>query len=458
MTAILLGAAVPAFVAAETATTVPTDGYDRATGQTLVQEGKLGLVTTSNNSRFDVAAGGWLSVQFAPGVPSGATVTSAKVLVEHSEDWGTATGAMAWQVGQGALDNPNVAGDPLLKPSNLFFESTTTWDVSTSATTPALANNLKFVVRNNSTTGKRTHLDRIQLVVAYSTAPPPPPPPPPPNSVIVAAAGDVACDPADANFNGGSGTTTACRQKATSDLLVSGGFAAVLALGDLQYESGTAAAFNASYDPSWGRVKSITKPAAGNHEYQTAGASPYYAYFGAAAGDPAKGYYSYNLGAWHVIVLNSNCTIVACAVGSAQEQWLRADLAANPTACTMAYWHHPRFSSGSHGSDTATAAFWQALYEANADLILVGHEHDYERFAAQNPSAVADAARGIREFVVGTGGKSSGSFGTVRANSEARMTGTFGILKLTLRSDGYDWQFVPEAGRTFADTGSTACH
>jgi len=196
----------------------------------------------------------------------------------------------------------------------------------------------------------------------------------------------------------------------------------------------------------------------GNHEYQTAGAPGYYGYFGAAAGDPAKGYYSYNMGAWHVVVLNSNCTIVSCAAGSTQEQWLRADLAANPTTCTLAYWHHPRFSSGGHGNDTTVAPFWQALYDTNADLVLNGHEHEYERFAPQNPSAVADTARGIRELIVGTGGKNETAFGTVQANSEVRMTGTFGVLKLTLRATGYDWQFLPEAGKTFTDSGSGVCH
>ena len=274
----------------------------------------------------------------------------------------------------------------------------------------------------------------------------------------MAAAGDAACDPADVNYNGGVGTASFCHQKAVSDLLVAGGYAAVLGLGDLQYESGTLSAFNASYDPTWGRVRTITHPAPGNHEYNTAGATGYYAYFGAAAGDPAKGYYSYELGAWHVIVLNSNCTAVSCAAGSAQEQWLRLDLAAHPVACTLAYWHHARFSSGSHGNDASTAAFWQALYDANADLILVGHEHDYERFAAQDPSGVADGARGIRQFIVGTGGKNGTAFGTVRANSEVRQTGTFGVLRLTLSSAGYAWAFVPEAGKTFSDTGTGTCH
>ena len=454
---------MPGAVAATTATVVPTNGYDQATGLTLVGEGKLGLVTTSNNVRFDIAAGRWLSVGFAPGVPAGATVTSATLRVEHYEDFGTAGGAMTWQIGQGPLASPNVAGDPTFKPANLSFESTSTWNVTGWVTSATAANNLKFVIRNGSATGKRTRIDRIQLVVVYSTTPPPTPAPtptapPPITGTLVAAAGDVACDPSNASYNGGNGTATACRQKATSDLLVAGGYAAVLALGDLQYESGSLSGFNTSYDASWGRVKSITHPAVGNHEYGTANATGYYTYFGSAAGNPAQGYYSYDLGGWHVVVLNSNCSVVSCAAGSAQEQWLLADLAANPATCTLAYWHHPRFSSGSHGNDSGLAPFWQALYDADADLILVGHEHDYERFGPQNPGGQADVARGIRELIVGTGGRSQAGFVTLQPNSEVRMTGTYGILRLTLGSTGYEWAFVPEAGKTFSDTGQGACH
>jgi len=276
---------------------------------------------------------------------------------------------------------------------------------------------------------------------------------------VVAAAGDIACDPADPNFNGGNGTASYCRQMATSDLLVGAGLSAVLLLGDDQYENGSLAKFQASYDPSWGRVKAITRPAPGNHEYNTAAAAGYYAYFGAAAGDPSKGWYSFDLGAWHVVVLNSNCAAVGgCGAGSPQEQWLRADLAAHPGVCTLAAWHHPRFSSGTHGNDPAADAFWRALYDAGADVVLNGHDHVYERFDPQDPDGLADPARGIREFVVGTGGKNQTPFGTIRANSAARSTGTFGVLRLTLRPAGYDWQFLPAAGGSYADAGSVPCH
>jgi acid phosphatase type 7 len=229
----------------------------------------------------------------------------------------------------------------------------------------------------------------------------------------------------------------------------------VATLGDNAYQDGTAAEFANCYGPTWGRHQARTKPAPGNHDYHTAGASGYYGYFGAAAGDPSAGYYAYDLGSWHVVVLNSN---VAMGTGSAQEQWLRADLAAHPTACTLAYMHHPRFSSGAHGSSTATQPLWQALYDAGADLVLVGHDHDYERFAPQDPSGKADPQRGIREIVVGTGGKDLRGFGTVQPNSEVRNSATNGVLKLTLRDGGYAWEFVPVAGQGFTDSGTGSCH
>ena len=184
-----------------------------------------------------------------------------------------------------------------------------------------------------------------------------------------------------------------------------------------------------------------------------------YQRFGLAAGDPSTGYYSYNLGAWHIIVINSSCADVGgCGAGSAQEQWLRADLGANPAACTLAYWHHPLFSSGEHGNNTIMLAIWQALYDFDADVVLGGHDHDYERFAPQAPDGAADPARGMREFIVGTGGKSLRPFFTALPNSEVREASTFGVLKLTLSPTGYTWQFVPVADETFTDTGSDTCH
>ena len=275
--------------------------------------------------------------------------------------------------------------------------------------------------------------------------------------VTVVAAGDIACDPGDPNYNGGAGAPSACRMLATSNLALALSPAAVLLLGDNQYEDGTLAKYQASYDPSWGKLKAVTHPIPGNHEYGTPGAAGYYAYFGAAAGDPAKGWQSFDLGGWHLIGLNSNCGAVGgCGAASPQGQWLAADLAAHPGVCTLAYWHHPRFSSGPHGNDATTADFWTLLYAASTDLVLVGHDHGYERFAPQSPSAAADPA-GIREFVVGTGGKNLTFVSTVRANSEVRNYGAFGVLELKLWPTGYDWRFLGTSGATL-DSGRGLCH
>jgi hypothetical protein len=233
----------------------------------------------------------------------------------------------------------------------------------------------------------------------------------------------------------------------------------VMAVGDLAYPDGAQENF-ACYDKTWGRVKARTRPAAGNHEFHTAGAIYYFTYFGSSAGDPAKGYFSYELGAWHIIVLNSECVSVGgCEAGSKEEKWLRSDLAAHPASCTLAYFHKPLFSSGgAHGDALEFRAFWQALYDAHADVVVNGHDHDYERFGPQNPSGEADPTRGIREFVVGTGGKNHRPFHEPDKNSEVRNADTFGVLKLTLRSHGYEWSFVPEAGKSFTDSGTGTCH
>jgi acid phosphatase type 7 len=232
----------------------------------------------------------------------------------------------------------------------------------------------------------------------------------------------------------------------------------VAALGDLAYPDGSLTNFSNCYQPSWGRFKARTRPAPGNHEYRTAGASGYFSYWGAVAGNPAQGWYSYDLGAWHVVSLNSNCPLVGgCGVGSPQETWLRADLAAHGAKCTAAYWHHPRFSGGQVTNEDDMMPLWQALYDAKADVVLSGHAHNYQRFAPQNALGVADAARGIREFVVGTGGEEFDPVGAI-ANTQVANDTAFGVLELTLHSRSYDWQFHPVAGQTFTDSGSQACH
>ncbi|MDP2660552.1 MAG: metallophosphoesterase, partial [Dehalococcoidia bacterium] len=208
----------------------------------------------------------------------------------------------------------------------------------------------------------------------------------------------------------------------------------VFTLGDDAYPSGSASDFARCYDPTWGRHKARTRPAPGNHEYKAPGAAPYFAYFGAAAGEPGKGYYSYNVGAWHVVSLNSSCSDVGgCGAGSPQMRWLLADLAASPAKCTLAIWHEPVFSSGGHGSSSAMQAIWQALYNAGADVVLGGHDHDYERFAPQDAAGKADPNRGMREFVVGTGGATRTPLLPRLANSQVSNSGAYGVLKLTLR-------------------------
>jgi len=235
----------------------------------------------------------------------------------------------------------------------------------------------------------------------------------------------------------------------------------VFALGDLAYPDGSDEQFAKCYAPTWGRFKDRTRPAPGNHEYHQDGASGYARYFGTAAGPPTKGYYSYELGTWHIVVLNSQCEEVGgCGASSNQGKWLRQDLAEHAVPCTLAYFHTPLFSSGGkHGNGPAMKPLWDALYGAGADVVLNGHDHNYERFAPQDPEGHLDSKRGIREFVVGSGGKNTHrAMGAIKPNSEASNGDTFGVLKLTLRPGGYDWQFVPEAGRTFTDSGSGVCH
>ena len=237
----------------------------------------------------------------------------------------------------------------------------------------------------------------------------------------------------------------------------------VMAIGDLAYDSGTTAEFAAYYQSSWGAHKARTRPALGNHEYVTAGAAGYFSYWGGTAGDPSRGYYSYDHGAWHVVVINSNCwAIGGCNAGSPQEQWLRADLAAHPVACTLAYWHHPFVSSGFHHQalthDAALTAIWQALQDHRADVVVSAHDHDYERLAPIRADRAIDEAAGVRSFIVGTANSGQRPFYAIKPASQARSTGVQGVLKLTLRAGDYDWRFVPIAGQTYADAGTARCH
>jgi hypothetical protein len=288
----------------------------------------------------------------------------------------------------------------------------------------------------------------LAILLAFGCAPQRPPQPPSGN--VIVAAGDIAnC--------AGEG------DEATARLVGSIDGATVLTLGDEAYPDGSAQDFEQCYEPSWGQFKERTRPAPGNHEYETEGASAYFDYFGKAAGDPDDGYYSYDLGAWHIVALNSNCgeAEIRCGPGSAQTKWLKEDLGANSDEeqCTLAYMHHPRFSSGEkHGNTHYVKPLWEALYEAGADVVLSGHEHNYERFAPQDPKGRADPERGIREFVVGTGGKSHYPIVNPIANSEVQNDETYGVLKLTLHPHSYEWEFVPVEGSTFTDSGVGRCH
>jgi hypothetical protein len=280
---------------------------------------------------------------------------------------------------------------------------------------------------------------------------PPPtaaPSPTAPASAVLVGAGDIA-------------SCSSTGDETVADML-EGIPGTVFTLGDNAYSNGSASDYTNCYGPSWGRpsIKSRTKPVPGNHEYNTAGATGYFGYFGAAAGDPTKGYYAYDLGGWRIYALNTNsaCTTIACGAGSTQEQWLKADLAANPRQCVLAMWHHPRFSSSQHGNNTVTSAIWQDLYDAHAEIVLSGHDHAYERFAPQNPSGGLDNANGIVEWVVGTGGANHYTFPNIQPNSLVRDNTAFGVLKLTLSPNGWSFQFVAQPGKSFTDSGSGTCH
>jgi 3',5'-cyclic AMP phosphodiesterase CpdA len=265
--------------------------------------------------------------------------------------------------------------------------------------------------------------------------------------VTFVGAGDIA----NCNIAGGMGAI------ATSRLLdhIEG---TIFTLGDHAYDRGTAAEFRDCYGPRWGRFKDRTRPAPGNHDYLTDNAKPYFEFFGDAAGPDRRGYYSYDLGGWHIMSLNSS---VDASGRSDQMKWLKEDLAAHHTTCMLAYWHIPVFSSGPHGQDLREAAHmldvWRVLYQYGVDVVLNGHDHDYERFAPQDPEGKPDPQKGIREFVVGTGGGGLYEFKGPRPNSEVRNNRSYGVIKFTLRATDYTWDYVPGAGEQFHDSGTAAC-
>jgi len=264
--------------------------------------------------------------------------------------------------------------------------------------------------------------------------------------LVAVAAGDISsCD------SRGDGATAK---------LLGGIHGTILALGDEAYEDGSPEEFANCYGPTWGRFKGRTKPAAGNHEYATSNAEGYFGYFGKAAGNAGEGYYSFDLGDWHLITLNSNCDEVGgCTRHSAQGRWLRSDLANHRSRCTLAYFHSPLFTSGKYRPGVSEVRpLWKVLYKAGADAVLNGHDHNYQRFALQDPDGKADPERGIREFVVGTGGRSHYAIDSPLANTQVYNDDTYGVLKLTLHPASYDWKFVAVAGHSFTDSGSGKCH
>jgi hypothetical protein len=301
------------------------------------------------------------------------------------------------------------------------------------------------------------------------------PTPPPSSDPVIAAAGDIACDPSSAAFNFGNGNGSSCRQLATATL-INGipNLRAVLALGDNQYYCGGLSAFQQSYDKSWGAFKAITKPAIGNHELLTSGGTGcdssnlngagYFNYFGAAAGTPGQGWYSYDVGAWHLIALNSNCSMAGgCGATSTQGKWLANDLAAHPNRCTLAYWHAPLYSQDTSGGHATTAVkpLWDQLLASGVELVLNGHSHNYERYRALNSTGGATAG-GIVEVIAGTGGANHTPISTtITPTPLVANTNTFGALKLTLHAGSADGQFLPaqfSGNGTFTDSFSVACH
>lgn len=298
----------------------------------------------------------------------------------------------------------------------------------------------------------------LAIATCRDTQPPVAPPSETSRSVspeTAAPSTDVAPSSATAAVLVGAGDIASCTKttdEATATL-IDGIAGEVFTLGDNAYDVGTDSVYANCYAPSWGRHLARTHPAPGDKDYAVVGAAGYFAYFGAAAGDPTKGYYSYDVGEWHVIVLNTN---VSVSGSSAQIAWLKADLAASTKPCTIAYWHKPRFYS--NGTSSTPKPAWDALYLAGAEIVINADRKNYERFAAQTPDGVADATHGIRQFIAGTGGASTSSFGTPLANSEVRIASTAGVLKLTLDAGTYSWEFIPVPGKTGTDSGTGTCH
>ena len=394
----------------------------RASAGDSFQVDSLGLTAPSDDGR-------------APAAPAGLTAQAASQTKV----------ALAWHA---STDNRAVAGYTIYR-GGAFLATVAGTRTSYTDTTARAGKTYRYAVDAFDASGNRSR--RTAQVTAIMPAAGDP---------IIAAAGDIACDPTSANFNGGRGTAAACGQMATSDIIQDDPrIAAVLTLGDNQYGCGGFTAFQASFDPSWGRFKAKIHPAPGNHEYQTGGGSDcapnaagYFRYFGAAAGN-AQGDYAWNIGAWHMIALNGECSDVGgCDAGSAQGEFLASHLGSSK--CTLAYWHEPYYNGGGVAS-TKYDYFWQTLRAAHADIVLNGHIHSYARFAPQDANGNADPD-GVREFIVGTGGEDHGAInGTT--NVQAKAGSDFGVLELTLHPASYSWAMVSTTGAVL-DSGSAGCN
>jgi hypothetical protein len=359
----------------------------------------------------------------------GAVVVSTVALAINGRSGGgvaVASASASTSASGTASDNASQSASDI--PSELALGAT-----ATAAATPKV-----------SAPATGTHLPPFPTQTAGTT----PVATPPPQTVTIVAAGDIACDPGQ-----NVGAPQDCDQAATAAQIGQLRPTAVLPLGDTQYENGTAAGYQKVYGPTWGQYKSISFPAIGNHEYLTSKAAGYFGYFNVPA------YYSYDLGDWHMVSLDSECSqIGGCGAKSRQELWLLADLAAHPSLCTLVYWHEPRWSSGEHGDASQMTQIWSDLVAANVDVVLTGHNHDYERFVPLNGTGKPDPL-GTTEFVVGTGGKNHYGFTTAPLTGEVvRNDTSFGVIDMALGPTGYSWKFDPAPGYTFNDSGSAACH
>jgi hypothetical protein len=419
-----------------------------------------GSPATVSYLRFDVAGLSGAPTKATLKVFKSLSTTTAITLKPVADNTWTETG-LTYNT------KPAVGTTTITPPTPWGTDVWLSYDVTALVTGNGL---VSFALDTTSSTSKslpsrEASTNQPQLILeTNSPSPSPSPSQTPTDSTVVAVGGDVACGTTEADYNGGAGTDTACHMKQTSDLVLAMAPQRVFALGDLQYNSGALSDFNVSYNNSWGRFKGSTNPVVGNHEYGTSNAGGYFTYFGSAAA-PSLGYYSFNVtvgtSKWHVVVINSECTRigggVGCADGSPQYNWLASDLTANDnTTCTAVLTHRPRWSSNSFASPDIQPLV-DLMGAHHVDLLLTGHAHSYERFAPQNAAGQA-TSDGIREIIVGTGGRDSQGFGTVVANSLVRKNHIFGVMKLTLHPTGYDWAFVPDPATPFNDSGSGNCN